>query len=154
MKSSLAMVLVALVACGSKESNSDKPASGGSAAPAAPSGGSKCDALLPENVRTGHMVRTVAGGEHELTCKVYEGNRIDRGVTVDCKPGQTLDAFKTAHAQEEPQPDVGRAATKHGMTIDFFATNADCSVSVRSETDAAAALELAKAVDPALKTAI
>lgn len=154
MKLSIAIALVVCVGCGSKESNNDKAAAGGSAAPAAPAAPNKCDALLPENVRTGHMVRTGKDPEHELTCKVYDGNRFDRGVTVDCKPGQTLDAFKTAHAQEEPQPDVGRAATKHGMTVDFFATAVDCSVSVRSETDAAAALELAKAVDPALKTAL
>jgi hypothetical protein len=153
MKATIVLALVLCVGCGSKES-SDKPAAGGSAAAAAPAAPNKCDALLPENVRTGHMVRTVAGAEHELTCKIYEGNRFDRGVTVDCKPGQTLDTFKTAHAQEEPQTDVGRAATKHGMTVDFFATNADCAVSVRSETDAAAAVELAKAVDPALKTAL
>jgi hypothetical protein len=154
MKFSIAMVLVVCIGCGSKESNSDKAASGGSAAPTAAPAPNKCDALLPENVRTGHMVRTVAGAEHELTCKIYEGNRFDRGVTVDCKPGQTVDAFKTAHAQEEPQTELGRAAVKHGMTVDFFATNVDCSVSVRSETDEATALELAKAVDPALKTAL
>jgi hypothetical protein len=130
------------------------PSASPPAAPAAPAAPNKCDALLPENVRTGHMVRTGKDPEHELTCKIYDGNRFDRGVTVDCKPGQTLDSFKTAHAQEEPQTELGRAATKHGMTVDFFATSADCSVSVRSETDAAAALELAKAVDPALKTAI
>jgi hypothetical protein len=151
MKFWIVTALVVCLGCGSKDANNDKPSSGSAAAPAAPN---KCDALLPENVRTGHMVRTVAGAEHELTCKVYDGNRFDRGVTVDCKAGQTLDAFKAAHAQEEPQTDLGRAATKHGLTVDFFATNVDCSVSVRSETDAAAALELAKAVDPALKTAL
>ncbi|HUS27269.1 MAG TPA: hypothetical protein VMZ53_02140 [Kofleriaceae bacterium] len=75
---------------------------------------------------------------------------MDRLAEVSCKPDQTLDAFKAAHGQDEAQPELGRAAFKHGMTVDFYATNVDCAVSVRSETDAAAALALAKAVDPAL----
>lgn len=151
MKSWIAIALVVCVGCASKKSDNATSGSATAAAPAAPS---KCDALLPENVRTGHMVRTIPGAEHELTCKIYEGNRFDRSVTVDCKPGQTLDTFKAAHAQEEAQADLGRAATKHGMFVDFFATSADCSVNVRSENGGDAALKLAKVVDPALKSAL
>ena len=152
MKSWIAIAVVVCVGCGSKKSDSDK--SGGSATSAAPAAPNKCDALLPESVRTGHMVRTIGGADHALTCKIYVGNRFDRGVSVDCKPGQTLDSFKAAHAQDAALPDVGRAATKQGTTVDFFATNVDCSVSVMTDGDVASALELAKLVDPGLKTAL
>lgn len=154
MRAALCVLMV--MGCGSK---GETPAPGSAAVPAKPAGkharvngmitntegGELCNAMMPGALKAGKEV-TGGGEATRLTCnfKTSAGKMLSSAV-MDCKPGQTVDAFKAAN-KGDAVAGVGRAAFKTPGGIVFFASKADCAVTAYA-FDGGDAVAFAKPID-------
>jgi hypothetical protein len=150
--------------CGSKNDSSPPAPASAPGAPAAKvagkhpringmitntEGAELCAALLPDSAKGGDQV-TGGGEATRLTCNLKTtAGKLLRSVAMDCKPGQSVDTFKAA-AKGADLPGLGRVAVQNSSGPVFFATKADCTVTVYSFDASGDAMAFAKAIDGVL----
>ena len=168
MRNIALVVAIALAGCGSKKDAKDQPGPTAGSTVVPPGGGSGhwtrvngritnaegaelCTALLPATLREGYEA-TGGGTDTELTCNLKAAGKPLRSATMSCAPGQTVDAFRAAHPGTA-LPGLGRAAVTDATGPVFFATNADCVVTIHDFDKAADPVAFAQAIDGVLTKA-
>lgn len=164
MRTQLLILALSVSGCGSKKESKDKP----SPTPGAPStpaaggfqrvnglitnseGAVLCAALLPESLRAGF--KTAGGGaEDRLTCNL-KGDKVLHSAAIDCKKGQSLDAFKADKSGKKMAevPGLGRAAFQDAMGPVFYATKVECAVTLSGNDPTVDLIAFGKGVDDVL----